>query len=67
MAAAGASDSPHDNHTANDSDANGDATGSSPSYLLHCERSSGQYLFDALLRAGADFGIEIDGFRPPGI
>jgi heterotetrameric sarcosine oxidase gamma subunit len=31
------------------------------SYLLHCERSSGQYLFGALLRAGADFGIEIDG------
>ena len=36
-----------------------------PSYLLHCERSSGQYLFDALLRAGADLGIEIDGFRMP--
>jgi sarcosine oxidase, subunit gamma len=35
------------------------------SYLLHCERSSGQYLFDALLRAGAEFGIEIDGFRMP--
>ncbi len=29
-----------------------------PSYLLHCERSSGQYLFDALLDAGAEFGIE---------
>jgi heterotetrameric sarcosine oxidase gamma subunit len=38
-----------------------------PSYLLHCERSSGQYLFDALLTAGAEFGIEIDGFEPPGI
>jgi heterotetrameric sarcosine oxidase gamma subunit len=38
-----------------------------PSYLLHCERSSGQYLFDALLRAGAAFAIEIDGFEPPGI
>jgi heterotetrameric sarcosine oxidase gamma subunit len=37
------------------------------SYLLHCERSSGQYLFDALLRAGAEFAIEIDGFEPPGI
>ncbi len=32
------------------------------SYLLHCERSSGQYLFDALLDAGDEFGIEIDGF-----
>ncbi|MFC5995744.1 sarcosine oxidase subunit gamma [Pseudonocardia hispaniensis] len=30
-----------------------------PSYLLHCERSSGQYLFDALLDAGAEFGIEV--------
>ncbi|GEL17378.1 sarcosine oxidase subunit gamma [Pseudonocardia asaccharolytica] len=31
------------------------------SYLLHCERSSGQYLFDALLDAGAEFGIEVTG------
>jgi sarcosine oxidase, subunit alpha len=31
------------------------------SYLLHCERSSGQYLFDALLDAGGEFGIEVDG------
>jgi len=31
------------------------------SYLLHCERSSGQYLFDALLDAGAEFGIEPTG------
>ncbi len=38
-----------------------------PSYLLHCERSCGQYLFDALLDAGAEFGIEVDGFRTPGI
>lgn len=34
-----------------------------PSYLLHCERSYGQYLFDALLDAGAEFGIDTDGFR----
>jgi heterotetrameric sarcosine oxidase gamma subunit len=33
------------------------------SYLLHCERSSGQYLFDALLRAGAEIGLEVDGFH----
>jgi heterotetrameric sarcosine oxidase gamma subunit len=33
------------------------------SYWLHCEWSSGQYLFDALLDAGREFGIEIDGFR----
>ena len=33
------------------------------SYLLHCETSSGQYLFDALLDAGAEFDIDIDGFH----
>ncbi|MGH3450940.1 MAG: glycine cleavage T C-terminal barrel domain-containing protein, partial [Haloechinothrix sp.] len=32
-----------------------------PGYLLHCERSSGQYLFDALLDAGSEFDIDIDG------
>ena len=36
------------------------------SYLLHCERSSGQYLFDALIDAGDEFGIEVDGFVNPG-
>ena len=34
-----------------------------PSYLLHCERSSGQYLWDALLDAGAEFNIVVDGLR----
>jgi heterotetrameric sarcosine oxidase gamma subunit len=34
------------------------------SYLLHCERSVGQYLFDALRRAGAGYGLAVDGFRP---
>ena len=38
-----------------------------PSYLLHCERSSGQYLFGALVGAGEDLGIGVDGFRLPGI
>lgn len=28
------------------------------SYLLHCERSSGQFLFEALLEAGDEFGVE---------
>jgi heterotetrameric sarcosine oxidase gamma subunit len=37
------------------------------SYLLHCERSSGRYLFDSVLSAGCDFGMEVDGFRTPGI
>jgi sarcosine oxidase gamma subunit len=39
----------------------------SMSYLLHCERSSGQYLFDALVAAGESFGIEVSGFVTPGI
>jgi heterotetrameric sarcosine oxidase gamma subunit len=33
------------------------------SYLLQCERSSGQYLFDTLLDAGREFDIEVDGFQ----
>lgn len=45
-------------------DDRGGAGHSYPSYLLHCERSSGQYLFDVLLDAGAEFGIEVDGFLP---
>ncbi len=44
-----------------------DDRGGSRSYLLHCERSSGQYLFDALMDAGDEFGIEVDGFVGPGI
>lgn len=32
------------------------------SYLLGCEWSSGQYLWDAVLDAGAEFGIDADGF-----
>jgi sarcosine oxidase subunit alpha len=39
-----------------------DDTDQTPSYLLHCERSSGQYLLDALLDAGAEHRIDIDGF-----
>lgn len=35
------------------------------SYLLHCERSSGRYLYDALLDAGREFAIEPDGFTYP--
>jgi len=37
--------------------------GPARSYLLHCERSYGQYLFGALLDAGGEFGIDVDGFR----
>lgn len=32
-----------------------------PSYLLHCERSAGQYLFECLLDAGKEFGVEPAG------
>jgi len=39
-----------------------DDVDSTRSYLLHCERSSGQYLFDALLDAGRELGIDEDGF-----
>ena len=39
-----------------------DDEGSVRSYLLHCERSYGQYLFDALLDAGGEFGVEISSF-----
>ena len=42
-----------------------DDRGDSRSYLLHCERSSGQYLFDVLIDAGDEFGIEVDGFVAP--
>lgn len=31
------------------------------SYLLHCERSTGQHLFESLLEAGAEFGIGVAG------
>lgn len=30
-----------------------------PSYLLMCDRSFGQYLFDALIDAGTEFGITV--------
>lgn len=32
------------------------------SYLLHCERSAGQYLWDALLDAGSEYRLETAGF-----
>jgi heterotetrameric sarcosine oxidase gamma subunit len=33
-----------------------------PSYLCYCERSSGQYLFDTLMDAGNEFGVDVDGY-----
>lgn len=35
--------------------------GGERSYLLHCERSAGQYLFECLLDAGKEFGVEPTG------
>jgi len=32
------------------------------SYMLHVERSSGQFLFDSLLEAGEEFGVSVDAF-----
>ena len=32
------------------------------SYLLHSDRASGQYQFDALLDAGAEFNLAVDGY-----
>jgi len=32
------------------------------SYLLHSDRASGQYQFDALLDVGAEFNIGVDGY-----
>jgi heterotetrameric sarcosine oxidase gamma subunit len=44
-----------------------DDRGGPPSYLLHCETASGQYLFDSLADAGEELGLDIEGFAPPGI
>lgn len=32
------------------------------SYIVLCDRSAGQYLFDSMLDAGREFGIDIEGF-----
>jgi hypothetical protein len=34
------------------------------SYLVHCERSSGQYLAGCLLDAGAEFDVAVTPFDP---
>ena len=35
-----------------------------PSYLAFCDRSFGQYLFDALIDAGAEFGLSVGPAYP---
>jgi sarcosine oxidase, subunit alpha len=37
------------------------------SYLMLCERSAGQYLFNVLLDAGQEFGIDVEGFGINGL
>ncbi len=37
------------------------------SYLMLCERSAGQYLFNILLDAGEEFGMDIEGFGISGL
>jgi heterotetrameric sarcosine oxidase gamma subunit len=44
-----------------------DDLGGIRSYLMHCERSSGQYLFGSLVTVGEPFGIGVTGFTSPGI
>lgn len=39
-----------------------DDRAATPSFLLHCERSTGQFLFDAILDAGDEHGIETTTF-----
>jgi heterotetrameric sarcosine oxidase gamma subunit len=39
-----------------------DDLGPERSYLIESDRSSGQYLFDAIRDAGAEFAIEVDGY-----
>ncbi len=39
-----------------------DAADGTRSYLLHCERSSGQHLFECILDAGAEFDIDVEGW-----
>ncbi len=41
--------------------------GMSRSYLMLCERSAGQCLFDILLDAGEEFGVDIEGFGISGL
>jgi sarcosine oxidase, subunit alpha len=41
-----------------------DDTDGRPAYLLLCDRSFGQFLFDSLLDAGAEWHIEVGGFSP---
>jgi len=36
------------------------------SYFVMCERSAGQYLFNVLLDAGQEFGIDVQGFASGG-
>jgi len=51
-----------DDVTYDDRSATSDQSGRIPSYLLHGDRSAGQYLFDCLIDAGNEFGVDVEGF-----
>ena len=38
-----------------------------PSYLIHADRSSGQYLFDSIMAVGETFGISVTGYPVAGL
>lgn len=44
-----------------------DDTSAELSYLIHSDRSSGQYLFDSFLNVGAQFSIGVAGYPANGI
>jgi heterotetrameric sarcosine oxidase gamma subunit len=55
------------NDLANHSRSAADQAATLRSYLVSCERSAGQYLFDTLLDAGQEFGIDVEGFGVGGL
>ena len=44
-------------------DLSGNDAAGTPSYLVFCDRSFGQYLFDALIDAGTEFGLTVAANR----
>ena len=44
-------------------DLSGNDAAGTPSYLIFCDRSFGQYLFDALIDAGTEFGLTVAANR----
>nr|WP_240968790.1 hypothetical protein [Streptomyces sp. HNM0575] len=55
----GAGDSGAGDPGAGDPGTGDPGAGDRPSYVLHCERSSGQYLWDAVVDAGREHGVTV--------